>query len=94
MNFVLGLAYELESWMDVDEALAEAVDAKKFSSKRIKPNWIKLLMDGTVESGTGFIDPLYRDGHQGIPNRTEEELPDITRKANAKRRRRTSRGFA
>ena len=52
LHFVLGLPYEIESWMDVDEALAKAVDAKKFSSKRVMPNW------------------------------TEEELTDITRRAN------------
>ncbi len=69
--------------MDMDEALAQAVEAKKFASKRVMPNWIKLLMDGTVESGTGFVEPLYPDGHQGIPNWTEEELTYITRKANA-----------
>ena len=30
------------------------------------------------------MDPLYPGGKQGIPNWTEEELTDITRKANAK----------
>ena len=82
MHFVLGTAYELDSWMDVDAVLVKARDAKKFASKRVKPNWIKLFMDGTVETGTGFIEPLYPDGHQGIPNWSEEELTDITRKAN------------
>ena len=70
--------------MDVDEALARAVDAKKFASTRVKPRWIKLLVDGTVESGTGLIEPLYPDGHQGIANWTEEEVTELTRKANAK----------
>ena len=60
MNFVLGLTYEIDSWMNIDEKLAKAADAKKFSSKRVMPNWIKLLMDGTVESGTGFINPLLQ----------------------------------
>lgn len=83
MHFVLGLTYEIDSWMNLDEKLTKAADAKKFSSSRIKSNWIKLFMDGTVESGTGFIDPLYPDGHQGIVNWTEEEITDITRKANA-----------
>jgi len=83
LHFVLGLPYEIESWMDVDEALTGAVDAKKFASKRVIPRWIKLLVDGTVESGTGLVEPLYPDGHQGIANWTEEELTDITRKANA-----------
>ncbi|MBQ6981235.1 MAG: carboxylesterase family protein [Synergistaceae bacterium] len=84
LHFVAGLPYEIESWMDMDEALARAVDAKKFASTHVMPRWIKLLMDGTVETGTGFVDPLYPDGHQGIPNWTEEELTDLTRKANEK----------
>lgn len=83
LHFVLGLPYEIESWMDVDEALTGAIDAKKFTSTRVKPRWIKLLVDGTVESGTGLIEPVYPDGHRGIANWTEEEITDITRKANA-----------
>lgn len=82
MHFVLGTTYEIDSWMDVDAALDKAADAKKFASFHVKPNWIKLFMDGTVEGGTGFVDPLYPDGQQGIPNWTEEELTDMTRKAN------------
>ena len=83
LHFVLGLSYEIESWMDVDAVLAKAANAKKFTSTRVKPNWIKLFMDGTVETGTGFVNPLYPDGHQGLPNWTEEQLTDMTRKANA-----------
>ena len=82
MHFVLGLSYEIESWMNIDEALAKAADAKKFASTRVKPNWIKLFMDGTVETGTGFVNPLYPDGHQGLPNWSEEQLTDMTRVAN------------
>ena len=70
--------------MNVDEELAKAVEAKKFASTHVHPNWIKLLVDGTVESGTGLIRPKYPDGHQGIPNWTEKELTSITRKANNK----------
>lgn len=84
MKFILGLTREIESWMDVDKALADAINYKKYSSTHVKPNWIKLFMDGTVESGTGFIEPLYPDGHQGIPNWSEEELTEITKKANSK----------
>ena len=83
LHFALGLTYEIESWMDVEDALKKAADAKKFTSTRVKPNWIKLFMDGTVETGTGFVDPLYPDGHQGIPNWDEEELANMTRTANA-----------
>ncbi len=84
MHFVLGLSYEIESWMDIDRALAEADEARKYASAHVKPNWVKLFMDGTVEGGTGFVDPLYPDGHQGLVNWTEEETTDITRKANEK----------
>ena len=83
LNFVVGLPYEIESWMDMDEALGRAVEAKKYASARVIPRWIKILLDGTVESGTGLIDPPYLDGHQGIGNWDEEGLTEITRKANA-----------
>ena len=82
MQFVLGTAWELDSWMDVDKTLDKAAATKKYESAHIRTNWLKMFMDGTVESGTGFVDPLYPDNHQGIPNSSEEELTDITRKAN------------
>ena len=84
MNFVLGLTYEIESWMNVDENLEKAADVQKYATTHVKTNWLKLFMDGTVEGGTGFVEPLYPDGHQGLSNWTEEELTDITRKTNAK----------
>jgi predicted amidohydrolase YtcJ len=83
LHMVLGLTYEIESWTDVDAALKNAADVKKYASTRVKPYWIKLFMDGTVESGTGFVEPLYPDGHQGLANWEEEELTEMTRKANA-----------
>ena len=84
MNMVMGLTYEVESWMNVDEALKNAVDVQQYATAHVKTNWLKLFMDGTVEGGTGFVEPLYPDGHQGLANWTEEELTDITRKTNAK----------
>lgn len=83
LHFVLGLPYEIESWMDMDEALTRAIDAKKYETTRVILRWIKLLFDGGVEAGTGIVDPLYPDGHQGIANWTEEEVTELTRKANA-----------
>ena len=83
LNFVIGLTYEVESWMNVEEALKKAADVQQYATTRVKTNWLKLFMDGTVEGGTGFVEPLYPDGHQGLANWTEEELTDITRKTNA-----------
>lgn len=84
LHIVLGLTTELDSWMDTDKVLAKAGDAKKYASTRVKPNWLKIFIDGTVEPGTGFVEPLYPDGHQGVVLWSEEELTDITRKANEK----------
>ena len=84
MHFVLGTSWELDSWMGVDKTLEKAAATKQYESPHIKTRWLKLFMDGTVESGTGFVDPLYPGGKQGIPNWSEEELTDITRKANEK----------
>ena len=83
MNFMLGLTYEIESWMDVEVHLKKSADVQKYATAHVKTNWLKLFMDGTVEGRTGFVDPLYPDGHQGLANWTEEELTDITRKTNA-----------
>ncbi len=83
MNMILALTYETDSWGNVDEALSKALDVQKYATKHLKTNWFKLFMDGTVEGRTGFVDPLYPDGHQGLANWTEEELTEITRKVNA-----------
>ena len=83
LNLVLGLSYEVESWMNVDEALKKAVELQQYATTRVKTNWLKLFMDGTVEGGTGYVEPLYPDGHQGLANWTEEELTGITRETNA-----------
>jgi len=83
MHFMLGLTYEFESWMDIDKNFGKALDVQKYASKHVKTNWVKLFMDGTVETGTGFVDPLYSGGKQGIANWSEEEITNITRKANS-----------
>ena len=49
LNFVIGLTYEVESWMNVEEALKKAADVQKYATIRVRTNWLKLFMDGTVE---------------------------------------------
>ena len=79
-----GIQEQLLSEGYTNKTLEKAAATKKYESAHIRTNWLKMFMDGTVESGTGFIDPVYPDGHQGIPNWSEEELTEITRKANEK----------
>lgn len=84
MHFVLGLSHEIESWMAPQEQLAKASNLKRYATKRVKPQWVKLFIDGTVEGGTGYCRIPYPDGHRGIVNWSTEEVADITRQANAK----------
>lgn len=83
MCFILGMNYETESWADVETALEKAAAVREYASRHVKTNWLKLFIDGTVETGTGYVDLPYPDGHYGTSIWTEEEVTDITRKANA-----------
>ena len=84
LHLLLGMTYEFDSSCeDVDVELAKAVEGKKYTKGHVNANYVKLFIDGTVEGGTGLtIDP-YPDGHPGIANWEEDEVTDITGKANA-----------
>ena len=82
LHVVLGLNYELESWMDLEEGLQAALESRKYASKHVLPKWVKLFIDGTVETGTGYVDPVYPDGHNGEPIWTEEEVTRVSEVAN------------
>lgn len=84
LNILLGMSYEFESTSsDVDAHIAHAVELKKYSKGHVNANFIKLFIDGTVEGGTGLTLDPYPDGHEGISNWEEDEVADITAKANA-----------
>ena len=84
LHILLGMTYEFDSSCDdVDAELAKAFEGKKYTKGHVNANYVKLFIDGTVEGGTGLtIDP-YPDGHPGIANWEEDEVTDITGKANA-----------
>ncbi len=91
LHIIAGLSHEIESWAadTLSNAIATALDSKRdYTSKHVLPRWIKLFIDGTVEGGTGYVEPLYpategQPEHQGLVNWTEEEVTGITQKANA-----------
>lgn len=84
LNIFLGMSYEFESSdPDVDAQIARAAEMKKYSKGHINANFIKLFIDGTVEGGSGLTFEPYPDGHTGISNWEEDEVTDITAKANA-----------
>lgn len=86
LNLNLGLAYEIES--SSQNPLAEvdnAAKTKEFSTAHINPNYIKMFVDGTVETGTGYVTIPYLDKDKGVgePNWTSEDFANITTKANS-----------
>ncbi len=86
LNILVGLSYEFESsCADINAEIAKAVATKKYTKGHVNANYIKLFMDGTVETGTGFTTQEYPDkpGYYGIVNWEENEVADITHKANA-----------
>ena len=90
LHLILGLSREIESWAkdSLNNAIKEAVSYKTtYSSAHVLPRWIKLFIDGTVEGGTGYVDPLYpatetQPEHQGLQNWEQGEVQAITAAAN------------
>lgn len=71
LHFNASLAYEIEPWYNdnnpfchIDTAIAFRDKYKGY--KHIHPDYIKLFMDGCVETGTGFLTGKYADGPDGI----------------------------
>lgn len=84
LNLLLGMSYEFDSSCeDVDTELAKAFEGRKYTKGHVNANYVKLFIDGTVEGGTGLTTEPYPDGHPGIANWEEDEVTDITGKANA-----------
>ena len=84
LHILLGMSYEFDSSCeDVDAELAKAFEGRKYTKGHVNANYVKLFIDGTVEGGTGLTTEPYPDGHPGIANWEEDEVTDITGKANA-----------
>lgn len=86
LHLLLGLSYEFESsCASVEDELGKAKETKKYTGGHINADYVKIFIDGTVESGTGLtIEPYQHTpfGH-GIANWEEDEVSKITRLANA-----------
>lgn len=88
LNLCLGLAYEIESSIPTDSIPAElkkAYATTDFATGHINPRYIKMFVDGTVETHTGYVHEAYvdKEGGVGAPNWTPEEFAAITTDVNA-----------
>lgn len=85
LNMLLGMSYEFESsTKDVEGEIEKAKSHKKYTGGHINADYVKIFIDGTVESGTGFTIEPYQEtqfGH-GMVNWEENEVTKITELAN------------
>lgn len=86
LNMLLGLSYEFDSSAEsVEDEIAKAKDTKHYTGGHINADYVKIFIDGTVESGTGFTTETYQEMQfdHGIVNWEESEVTRITELANA-----------
>lgn len=86
LNLCLGLAYEVESsTKDRPAEFKKAYATDAYATRHINPHYIKLFVDGTVETHTGYVREPYIDEEGGVsePNWTPEEFAAITADVNA-----------
>lgn len=86
LHILLGMSYEIESSCEsVDTELEKAKQMKQYTGGHINADYVKIFIDGTVESGTGLtMEPYQKKEYgNGIANWDENEVTEITRTANA-----------
>lgn len=88
LNLCLGLAYEVESSLSKEDRAKEfekAYATDSYATKHINPHYIKMFVDGTVETHTGYVREPYIDAEGGVgaPNWTPAEFANITADVNA-----------
>lgn len=84
----VGLAYEVESSSPKDSLPVEfgkAYATASFATRHINPRYIKMFVDGTVETHTGYVREPYVDAEGGVsaPNWTSDDFAAITADVNA-----------
>lgn len=88
LNLCLGLAYEVESSLSKEDRAKEfekAFATTGYATNHINPRYIKMFVDGTVETHTGYVREPYVDDEGGVsePNWTPAEFAEITADVNA-----------
>ena len=95
LNLNVSLTYEIEPWYNGNDPFCYVDNAasvqKRYQSKHVHPDYLKLFMDGLPEMGTGFllegyssspVDSIF-SGH-GTPLWSEEDMKIMVSAANNK----------
>ncbi len=86
LKIVFPMTYEVEPWQtDMDDQI-EILDNlnKKYGTNHVLPEYLKIFMDGVVETKTGAMLKPYVDGATYKSFWSVDRLADITEKCNAK----------
>ena len=78
--------YKIDPYANIDESVSVAYDyMKKYSSKHLKANNLKLFADGgAVEVKTGWMIEPYADGSHGNQVWSDKKIYELVKKANEK----------
>ena len=95
LHLNVSLTYEIEPWYNNNDPFCYVDNAasvqKRYQSKHVHPDYLKLFMDGLPEMGTGFLLEGYSSspvdsvfsGH-GTPLWSEEDMKTIVAAANSR----------
>ncbi len=86
LKIILPMTYEVEPWQkDIDKQIDYLVSINgKYRPRHVLPEYLKIFMDGCVETKTGAVSKPYKNGVVYKPFWSVDRLTDITRKCNAK----------
>ena len=86
LKILLSMTYEVEPWQkDMSEQIDRLVALnEKYGTSHVRPEYLKVFMDGVVESTTGSMYKPYKNGVVYNSHWTVDHLADVTRKCNAK----------
>ena len=86
LKIVFPMTYEVEPWQtDIDKEIDYLASLKKdYGTNHVLPEYLKLFMDGVVETKTGALLKPYKDGTVYKSFWSVDRLADITSKCNAK----------
>ena len=86
LKLLLSMSYEVEPWQkDMSDQIDYLVSLReKYSSSHVRPQYLKVFMDGVVEASTGSMYKPYKSGIVFNSHWPVDRLADITRECNAK----------
>ncbi len=89
LNLVFPMTYEVEPWMS-DAEMSNQIDYldalnETYATDHVQPKYLKIFMDGVVETKTGAMLKPYKDDQEYYRSFwSTNRLADITRACNAK----------